>query len=328
MDILIIKPTALGDVAQAIPAVSALAKGVEKARVSWVVDESYGALLDYCPWLHEKILFPRKKLLEEGLAESWRWFKSLSERGNFDLVLDLQGLARSGVMVLFTKAGRKIGLRSAREGSRFFYGEEVDDRGEKSAPERYLRACQHVAGRNIKLTMDPAPCERSSGSKLPVELQAGHYTVLHPYSIWATKLWGWENFCKLIESAPEEMFVLVGNGIAFPAPQPNVLDMRNRTGLEELIALLSNARCVISTDSGPLHIAALFDVPLVSLFMSTDPTKTAPVKKHRILAAGVPCAPCLSRYCHHGVSPHACSRSITFDLVLDAWREITAMSKL
>jgi ADP-heptose:LPS heptosyltransferase len=158
--------------------------------------------------------------------------------------------------------------------------------------------------------------------ELPAGLQEGRYTVLQPYSLWTTKLWAWSNYSALARLLPEEKFVLVGTGAFFPIDEPNVVDLRNRTTLAELLLVLSNARVVVGTDSGPLHLAAAFDTPLLALFGATDPRKTAPRSAHtNVLTTDLECRPCLRRQCRRQ-NVMECLQSITPSRVAAAWKEI------
>ncbi|MDR2463520.1 MAG: glycosyltransferase family 9 protein [Verrucomicrobiales bacterium] len=316
MKILVVKPTALGDVAQALGVAPVLRRGA--GRLAWLVDEDYAPLVKACPAVDEIITFPRRRLGKSPSAW-WRWLRSLRRHG-FDVALDLQGLARSALMMRAVRADWRVGLRSAREGARLAYNVAVDD-CQRRAADRYLAAALLVAGDADGELPDAPPLAVPSGD-LPGSLSAGRYTVLHPYSKWNTKLWPWRHYAELARCLPGEQFVLIGSGAFFPMDEPNVLDLRNRTGLAELLVLLGNARAVISTDSGPLHVAAAFDRPLVALFGATDPSKTAPrATRVRTLTVNLPCRPCGRRVCEQPLTME-CLRLITPQAVATAWKEI------
>src|SRR5262245_50905346 len=101
----IIKPSALGDIIHALPVLTALRHGFPQASISWVINRTYAPLLDGHPDLTETLPFERgavrKRGLWAGLVAVRRFFAELRGR-RFDLVLDLQGLFRSGLMVWAT----------------------------------------------------------------------------------------------------------------------------------------------------------------------------------------------------------------------------------
>ncbi len=319
MKILVVKPTALGDVAQAVRVAPLLKQGTGCRELVWLVDEEYAPVLELCPSIDRLILFPRRKWRKNWLrAETAAWFRQL-RRERFDIVLDLQGLARSALMTLATGAPRRIGLRSSRELASLAYTEMADDHS-IHAVDRYREAARILAGTEPQ---PEQPALRVPRGDLPCGLSAGKFTVIHPYSQWTTKLWGWQNYETLIQSLPQETFVLVGQGTFFPVLAPNVVDLRNKTSLAVLLGLLGEARAVISTDSGPLHLADAFETPVVAVYGASDPRKTGPKgKASRILTGNVPCRPCLSRKCEYH-ERMACMREVELGHVVEAWRELS-----
>lgn len=317
--ILIVKPTALGDVAQACLVVPAIKELQPDCKLSWVVDEQYADVVKICPAIDEVIEFPRERWRKKlNFTEIKNWAKELREK-NFDVALDLQGLARSGWITWETRAPRRIGLKSAREFSWLAYTERVADR-ETHAVERYRQGVERLLGRTTfgkHFYLQPPELPENFG------LVDGSYTVLHPYSSWETKLWPWERYEQLAESLPEEKFVLVGNGAFFPVAAPNMVDLRNRTSLKELLAVLGHSKIVISTDSGPAHLAAALGRNVISLFGATDPHKTAPKPKSgKILTSMAPCRPCLKRICRF-TNPMQCLSDISMENAREAWKEMT-----
>jgi heptosyltransferase-2 len=88
------------------------------------------------------------------------------------------------------------------------------------------------------------------------------------------------------------------------------------TALEQALDLLSLATCVVSNDSGLMHVAAALDRPVVALFGSSDPHHTPPLgRQTRILSLGVPCSPCFRRTCPLPKLP--CLSAITPRYVLE-----------
>jgi heptosyltransferase-1 len=318
--LLVVKPTSLGDVAQALGPVAALKEAMgDQLAVDWVVDEDYLPVLEAAPFLRRPIPFPRRAWRRRFSPGAMQAFGSRLRAGRYDIVLDLQGLARSGLMTFATGAPRRIGLASAREGSRFACTEIYNDR-QNHAVDRYLGACSHIAGRPLEL---PAQVLRGTGRTLPAGLTSGKFTLLHPYSQWETKLWPWSRYEELAAARPEETFVVIGKGTPFPLIGPNILDLRGKTGLAELITLCGSARSMISTDSGPAHIAVAAGCPVVCLFGATDPLKTAPRGRAvRVLLHEMDCRPCLKRHCARPENVMGCLRGIGIDDVLKTWADL------
>ena len=117
--ILIIKPSAIGDIVHALPVLSLVRRKWPAARISWLVTPVCSGLLDGHPLLDEGILFDRKRWggmwRRPRLAGEWRRFTRELRAREFDLVLDLQGLFRSGWLSWKTGARVRVGFANARE---------------------------------------------------------------------------------------------------------------------------------------------------------------------------------------------------------------------
>jgi len=270
--LLVIKPTALGDVAHALQVVPYLKESGWCDQLGWVVDAAYVPLLECCPYIDEIIVYPRTRWRKRWpVSEMLTWGKMLREK-SYDITLDLQGLARSGLMALAADSTRRIGLKSSREGSRLCYNELVDDQA-RHAVDRYAAACGKLSG------SCPVPgdyLKLKEIHQLPAPLERNGYILLHPYSQRDEKCWPWRCYTDLVSEFPEETFVLVGKGEWFPCHGNNVIDVRNTTDLDGLVHLIGGSKGMISTDSGPLHIAAAFAKPVVGIYGASLPERTRP----------------------------------------------------
>jgi lipopolysaccharide heptosyltransferase I len=293
LKILVIKPSALGDIVQALPVLTGLRRHWPEAQIDWIVNDSLREILEGHPCLSRTILYPRRRWNgPHRLPEIGRWARRLRET-QYDLSLDLQGLLRTGLMTFAAKAKRRIGLASAREGAQVFYTECVADTA-TSAAERYLACLEHLGiapeGHDFRLIPRAARPAALDGVE--------DYIALHPYSRWRTKLWPWRYFQELVDSMPGQRFVVVGEGPWFPLEGPGLVDLRGRLGLDELVTVLAGAQTVLSTDSGPAHIAAALGRPTLVLFGATDWRRTKPAgERVFIQTAALFCSPCLKRAC-------------------------------
>ncbi|PTY00915.1 ADP-heptose--LPS heptosyltransferase [Verrucomicrobia bacterium LW23] len=316
--ILIVKPSALGDVVQALPVLTGLKRRWPAARIDWVVNDNLAGILEGHPCLDDVLLYRRKRWTRLSAAGEMRDFARRIAAARYDIVLDLQGLARSGLMTWLTGSPRRIGLRSAREGSRLAYTEIIDDTKEANASRRYLLALQHLGiadcqphdfGLTATVALSP-PVQRALDAAAAAAAQrqgpCSSLIVIHPYSQWRTKLWPWRHVQQLVDLAPAQPFAIVGEGPWFPIHGPHVADVRGCLSLRELIAVLARADAVLSTDSGPAHLAAALGRPTLALFGATDWRKTRPAgAKVAVMTHDVFCSPCLKRHCRNSV-PMAC----------------------
>jgi heptosyltransferase-1 len=292
--ILIIKPSALGDIVQALPVLTGLKRRWPAAQIDWVVNDSLREILEGHPCLRQTILYPRKRWTTPArLPEMWRWGKKLRAE-KYDITIDLQGLLRSALMTWAAASPRRLGLVSAREGSRAVYNEFIADTA-LSAAERYLTCLEH-----LDIPVRPLDFQLIPRAPLPEALaEFGPYVALHPYSRWRTKLWPWRYYQELIDSMPDRKFVVVGEGPWFPlAAEGRLVDLRGQLSIGTLVTVLNQAQSVLSTDSGPAHIAGALGRPTLVLFGATDWRKTKPSGAHVFVRThALFCSPCLKRTC-------------------------------
>ena len=154
--IAILKPSALGDIAHALPVLSALRRLYPAASITWVVNKAFEPMLKGHPHLTDTLAFDRGAF-RKGVGASMRYslgFASTLRKQRFDLVLDLQGLLRTGLMCASTGAPVRIGFANAREGSKHFYTRKIDvpDADRIHAVDRYWRMVESLGG-------DPGPKE-------------------------------------------------------------------------------------------------------------------------------------------------------------------------
>lgn len=141
--ILVIKMSSLGDIVHALPAVAALRQRFPQSRLTWLVKSIWAPILEGNPDVDE--IMP--------LKDSWkRWPEIIHmlRNGRFDLVVDFQGLFRSGIFAAITGASTRVGFARAREGATWFYTHEVPLPGDKSCPWRLLD--MHAVERNLAIT--------------------------------------------------------------------------------------------------------------------------------------------------------------------------------
>jgi ADP-heptose:LPS heptosyltransferase len=279
-DILIVKPSSLGDVVHTLPCAALLRQAFPGATIRWLVNTEWAPLLAENPNLDDVIEFPRRSF--RGLGGAFRiapWARKLRERIQPDLILDYQGLLRSGLLSKFcrTDETRVLGLGDAREGSRLFYDAVVDVSGCTHAVDRYLTLTHAATG----APLPDAPLEWSlpegEAPREPVTL--GPFILLHPFSRGAGKSLTAAQVADFCRCLPAHRIIIAGRSeVALPAID-NAIDLLNRTSIPELIWLLRAARFVVSVDSGPMHIAAALTPRLVSIHTWSDPAKVGPYRK-------------------------------------------------
>ena len=321
--ILIIKPSAIGDIVHALPVLNLVRKKWPSARISWLVSSACASLLEGHPQIDELIQFERRRF-----GKSWRKFSAASglfsfTRGlrerKFDLVIDLQGLFRSGWFTGRSGAPIRVGQEEAREFGWLFYTHHVKTGfPEGHAVDRYLKIADALGvGREpVEFVFATSDQDRAQLSALAPDLD--HYAVFLPGANWVTKRWPPEKFAALVRPLREQFGLesVVAGGradAALAARIPGARDLTGKTNLRQLVALLERAALVVGNDTGPAHIAAALGRPLVTMFGPTNPEYTGPWGKlDTVVHHPIECSPCFSRRCSH----RSCLEHLQADAVL------------
>jgi len=281
---LIVRLTALGDVLHALPAVSALRAAHPAARIDWVVERKWGPVLEGSYAINEVIAFDRRSLL--GAAACVNRLR----RTRYTCAIDFQGLYKSAVLALLSGAPSRIGFErgwAREEGAALFYTQRVNPAGRHVAELNYSLAERAGAARPAK---PDYPLRIPAGGAASVRARlAEHgiedYIVVAPGGSWRAKCWPpdrFGEFCREFQKRYARKPVVIQG----PGEQKLVEDVCRAaapfapivlaTSIEELMALLARARCVVAADSGPLHLAAALGAPVVGLYGPTDPARNGP----------------------------------------------------
>ncbi|MBL0926277.1 MAG: glycosyltransferase family 9 protein [Phycisphaerales bacterium] len=304
--ILIIRPSALGDVCRTVPVLVSLRRAWPAARIDWLVNDSFAPAVAAHPDLlahgGRALPFPRTgvavgKLLRatrEGTEarRRLRAFRQELRDGRYDLVVDCQGLARSGVFAWWTGAPMRVGY-SARGGARELawlgVNRRVDVPAEMHTVDRMLALVEGlginpVRPPDLRLHTAPADREAVQAGRLDPRLAGGaRFAVIAPGAKWAGKRWPADRFAALIramlaESGTLDAVAVVGTKDERGQCQPvldlarrdrRVVDLMGRTSVGVLMAAIERARLVVANDSAAVHMAVGFGRPLVALYGPT-----------------------------------------------------------
>jgi lipopolysaccharide heptosyltransferase II len=285
-------------------------------------------LLEGHSQLNEVIHFERRRLAHSwwnpfAAADLFGLTRDLQRR-QFDLVVDLQGLFRSGWLTRATGAAVRVGFTNAREFAWLGYTHRVPiETDEQHAIERYLTVSEALGcGRGpVEFHFATTDADRKVARELVAD--QGSYAVILPGANWATKRWPIENFAALVKPLRDEfglVTVVAGarDTIDLATKIPGALAVTGGTTLRQLTALLEGARLVIANDSGPMHVAAALGKPLVAIFGPTNPVRTGPFGREEcVIRMDIPCSPCYSRKCSH----QSCLKWLTVENVLALVRD-------
>ena len=307
-------------------------------------------------WLEEF----RRGWVAAPLREMRAFYRALRSR-HYDLVIDFHGLLKSAVIVAMSGGRRRLGYDSLQEMSGLFYNERIAEEMAKHAVDRYLDFIRHLAGeereqvdrlaaapsftiaigaeeqRHVEALLDEHAKLLTAGAGLRDKgIESGgeggpkrRFVAVNPIAFWETKLWEEGKFAELCDRVWLEigLRVILTGGAAAPLDRISVrmkteaVNLGGRTTLRELACLYRQAALVITTDSGPMHLAAAVGTPVVALFGPTDPLRTGPYGPgHRVIRRELACMPCLQKRCE----TKQCMREIDVEEVLTATKEILA----
>ena len=297
-NILIIKPSSLGDIVLALPALAALRKSFPDSQISWLVRPEFAPLLQNHPHLTRTIPFDRKFL---GKA----WFNPLAmgallslfrqlRRSKFDAIFDFQGLFRTGSLAWLSGCKKRFGMANAREFGRIFYTQKViQDQDCVHLVDYYLKIVKTAGASDAEVRFvfphDVTASESVRKLLAKHSIKPDNYAVLVPGSVHSDKCWPVERFAVLADKIWSQFglsVVAVGtlseaglvDRLKNLAGVP-VANLAGQTSLRDLAALLKAAKLVVGNDTGPGHIAAALSVPLVMIFGNVNPTRLAPYKR-------------------------------------------------
>lgn len=298
--LLVVRLGAMGDIIHTLPAATALRAAFPQSTIGWLVEERWAELL--CT-----LRYPRsgRRSAERPLVDrvhsvntaEWRrslfsfrtWQQmavGLSElRGvQYEVAIDFQGAVRSALLVHWSGAPIVYGSAQPRENAAsMFYSRQV------------LVSGTHVVEQTLALaasvTQQPPPSPRvefpldsdAEGKVAALTAGAAGFAILNPGAGWGAKQWPVERYgavARELAKADIQSLVNYGPGeeelaIAVEGASQGTA-RRVSCSVAELIALTRRARLFIGGDTGPLHLAAALEIPVVAIFGPTNPARNGP----------------------------------------------------
>lgn len=275
MKILVIKPSSLGDIIHGLLVAESIRQQVPDAQIDWVARDIFLPLVEACDTVRRVYPFYRGA----GPGAFGQLIMDLRETP-YDWVLDLQGLARSGVMTQFSGAprSRRIGRSDARECSVFAYGKKVKlPQGDEPHAVDILREFLPALGLQNELRGRLTFKRSTALPKLPER-----YVLLFPGSRRAEKEWpGFAELTELLiqrrgEGGAPVLWAGDVPAVARDWPREQFFNLTAKTALEALPTLIDGAALTVCNDSGPMHLAAAMGKPVLGLFGPTSPRRFGP----------------------------------------------------
>lgn len=280
VELLIIKPSSLGDIIHALQVATSLKAQRHDLRISWIVRDIFAPLVQACEAVDHVYLFERNA----GTKGFLRLMKDV-RKTKFDFALDMQGLLRTGLMIQRALAKKKVGRSDFREWAGVFYDHKVPlppDGRRSHALDILLQFCP-VLGAKPELRgklkfrepkdLDLPEFPEEKGGEKPI--------LMFPDSRRADKRWnGFQQLTQMfVRSNRNRKVIWAGNNF-IPAkgslPDSRFLNLTGKTSLESLPVLIQRSEWVIANDSGPMHLAAALGARTMGIFGPTDPRLFGP----------------------------------------------------
>ncbi|MCK5543239.1 MAG: glycosyltransferase family 9 protein [Desulfobacterales bacterium] len=301
MKVLIIKLGALGDVINTLPLVINIKKHLN-AEIHWVVAPLSFELIKNHESVDKAIVFDKHNL-KKSLLDTLKTIRQTK----YDIVLDVQRLFKSGLFCMAAKAKRRIGFdkKRCKEMSWIFPFERIAP----SNPSvhmltQYMKFAKHLGIESNKISW-----------QIPWQNEVRHdflseYIVLNIGATKPANKWSPKNFATLADMIDKKTpfkSVITGGIEDQPFAEKiqtkahcKIKNLCGKTSLKELSLVIANAKCVISCDTGPMHLAVALKTNLIALFGPSDPYRTGPFHG-TIIQEKIECAPCNKKKCDNPI---------------------------
>jgi heptosyltransferase-1 len=304
--VLIVRLGAMGDITHGMPAVAALRNRFPSMQIAWLVERRWSELVASAS---VEVNGNKRSMVDTVLtADTFQWRKHplapSSQRDfrrmlaslrtpRFPVAVDLQGSVKSAVLMRLSGAKQRFGFSHPRERiATYFYQRKVD----ASKP--------HVIMQNLQLVSAAAevelqPCRPELASSAEIQQQCDRdfpwsrhdpFVILVPDAGWKAKQWPSDRYARVASALLQRGFRVLVN--TAPSQHALVKDMETTAGREllrfqgptpELIEMTRRARLLIGGDTGPMHLANLMGVPVVSIFGPTDPARNGPFFQPKVV---------------------------------------------
>jgi 3-deoxy-D-manno-octulosonic-acid transferase/heptosyltransferase-1 len=324
--ILLVKLSAVGDVVHTLPALNALRRHLPEAHITWLVEEAAAGLVVGHPAIDRVLVSKRKRWTTGMCTAQWRhhlrevvaFIRQLRD-ARYDWLIDFQAALKGAALIAMIRADRKIGFGPGMEHQEYSYlvlNEKIPMVSmEVHALKRSLMLMEAIGVPCPQIEYN-LPIDNDMEKKITrliADQQASHAgpaIAINPVALWKTKMWSEKRFAqladRLVETYQADIFftgALTDSELIDRITgwmQHDATNLAGQTSLLELAAFYRQMTLVISTDTGPMHIAAAVKTPVVALFGPTAEWRTGPYgRDHRIVSVPMECRPCFKRSCDH-----------------------------
>ena len=320
--ILVILPNWLGDAIMATPAIELLGKYHPNARFTFIGSYVSIEALKHHPLCENAVVDETKKASSRLLAT----YKLAKELGEFSLAISFRNQLHASLLLRFTATVLCIARASWH--SRFLLSHTPN-----------IKTTQHLVEQYTQLAMTNVDTFDGNIPQLKLYIEAKEYDkptlgINAGATYGSAKRWYPERFAD-VGAAFSNMYniVIFGGPNEIEMAQEiednlkllnveNYTNLAGKTTIEELCSHIGGCSLFITNDSGPMHVAAAYQVPTVAIFGPTKYKETSQWKneKSKIVRHEMKCSPCMKRECPLG--HHECMKNITASEVIEAVKEL------
>ena len=301
--ILIIQTASIGDVVLATPVIEKLAAFFPDSSIDFLLKKGIESLLYNNPPLHQSLAWDKS----EGKYKNLRGLIRRIRENNYDLVVNLQRFASSGLITVLSGAPVKLGF-DKNPFSVFFNGRvkhRISAEKEKSRHEvaRNLEVIQKITDDSVDYPVKLYP-SKTDFAKVS-QYKTRKYICIAPTSLWFTKQYPPEKWVEFIRKVKEDMVIYFLGSAADDAicqeiikasKHGNSMSLCGKLTFLESAALMRDAAMNFVNDSAPQHFASAVNAPLTSVFCSTVPAfGFGPLSDDSVVVetdADLDCKPC------------------------------------
>lgn len=324
MTILVILPNWLGDAVMATPAIEALCTLYPDAQLTMVGSEVSLEAIKHHPQCVRAYVDETKR--DKNRLKLTRHFAQ--ELGPHDLAITFRKQLHASLLVRWSKSKHTIGRESWH--SKLFLSHAIALESHQHLVEQYMGLVQslpagaHLRAGPLRLHIEPNRYKRPT-------------VGINPGATYGSaKRWYPEKFADVARILSERYDVILFGGpsevgiardIESRLKGINVTNLAGKTSIPKLCAMIGGLDLFITNDSGPMHIAAAYQVPSVSIFGPTNPKETSQWMNgsSAIVTHDLVCAPCMKRKCP--LKHHECMKGITTNEVIEAVKQLLAQGK-
>lgn len=294
--IVIVRLSALGDVLMLVPLVRALQDHLPEVKITWIISKPAYFLVEGMDGV-EFIVIDKPK----SIGDYWRFKKMMQDR-SFDVLLAPQASLRTNLLYPLIRATRKIGYdrHRANDGHGLFVNERVQP-GKEHTLDGFLKFARALGIDDIKVRWDMPVTDADRQWALDHLPKEGRILVVNPAASKPERSWSVEGYITVIQALkakhPELQMVLTGG----PGPddrrladgilkQVDAVDLVGKTRPKQLLAVIEKATLVLCPDTGPSHMAAAMNTPVVALHAVTNPEISGPYTFRHYAINQYPCA--------------------------------------